>query len=225
MKSLPPKKKIARRDDRAAPKAPAAQRERSEASLPVLEERPAEGAADAGFSAASPAVSSEAGGTVDEARALASILREFDLSEIEVVRHGQRLRLRRQATLAGAVTALPAAPAALPPPIPAAATPSAPVAQAAPAPAASAPATDDKAQPTVYITSPFVGTFYRSPSPEASSFVEVGQRIKKGQVLCIIEAMKLMNEIEAEINGTVVAIMAENGQPVEYGEPLFQIRP
>jgi len=75
------------------------------------------------------------------------------------------------------------------------------------------------------ITSPIVGTFYRSPSPEAPPFVGVGSSIKKGQVLCIIEAMKLMNEIESEVGGMVVKILVENGQPVEYGEPLFLIEP
>ena len=74
-------------------------------------------------------------------------------------------------------------------------------------------------------TSPIVGTFYRSPSPEAASFIEIGQRVKKGQVLCIIEAMKLMNEIESESDGIVVKALVENGQPVEYGEPLFLIDP
>jgi acetyl-CoA carboxylase biotin carboxyl carrier protein len=75
------------------------------------------------------------------------------------------------------------------------------------------------------VASPFVGTFYRSPSPEASSFVEVGTRVKKGQVLCIVEAMKLMNEIEAETDGVVAAILVENAQPVEYGQALFKISP
>lgn len=75
------------------------------------------------------------------------------------------------------------------------------------------------------VTSPIVGTFYRSPSPEAPSFIEMGTRVKKGQVLCIIEAMKLMNEIECEIDGIVVKALVENGQPVEYGEPLFLIEP
>ena len=75
------------------------------------------------------------------------------------------------------------------------------------------------------MNSPFVGTFYRAASPDNPSFVDVGQVVKKGQVLCIVEAMKLMNEIEAEVDGTIVALLAENGQPVEYGEPLFQIRP
>lgn len=75
------------------------------------------------------------------------------------------------------------------------------------------------------VTSPIVGTFYRSPSPDAEPFVEVGTSVKKGQPLCIIEAMKLMNEIESEIDGTIVKILVESGQPVEYGEPLFLIEP
>lgn len=75
------------------------------------------------------------------------------------------------------------------------------------------------------IKSPFVGTFYRSPSPDSPVFVEVGTRVKKGQSLCIVEAMKLMNEIESELDGEVVAILAENGKPVEFGTPLFVINP
>jgi acetyl-CoA carboxylase biotin carboxyl carrier protein len=77
----------------------------------------------------------------------------------------------------------------------------------------------------VTITSPIVGTFYRAPSPEANPFVEVGSKVKKNQVLCIVEAMKLMNEIESEADGIIVKILVENGQPVEYGEPLFLIEP
>ncbi len=75
------------------------------------------------------------------------------------------------------------------------------------------------------VTSPIVGTFYRSPSPETAVYVEVGDVVKKGQILCIIEAMKLMNEIEAEVSGKVVEILVDNAQPVEYGEPLFHIEP
>ena len=75
------------------------------------------------------------------------------------------------------------------------------------------------------VLSPFVGTFYRSPSPEAEQYVKEGQMVKKGDVLCIIEAMKLMNEIESETSGKIVSVLAENGQPVEYGEPLFLIDP
>jgi acetyl-CoA carboxylase biotin carboxyl carrier protein len=76
----------------------------------------------------------------------------------------------------------------------------------------------------VYVTSPFVGTFYRSPSPDAPSFVEIGSRVREGQALCIVEAMKLMNEIEADGAGTIVDILAENGKPVEFGQKLFKVR-
>jgi acetyl-CoA carboxylase biotin carboxyl carrier protein len=85
--------------------------------------------------------------------------------------------------------------------------------------------TEEEAQRLVTITSPIVGTFYRAPTPEANPFVEVGAKVKKNQVLCIVEAMKLMNEIESEADGIIVKILIENGQPVEYGEPLFLIEP
>jgi acetyl-CoA carboxylase biotin carboxyl carrier protein len=85
------------------------------------------------------------------------------------------------------------------------------------------PAAAAKADNIKVVTSPMVGTFYRSPSPEAASFVEVGSVVKPAQTLCIIEAMKLMNEIESEFGGKIVSILVENGQPVEYGEPLFHI--
>lgn len=84
---------------------------------------------------------------------------------------------------------------------------------------------EEDTQRLVTVTAPIVGTFYRSPSPEAAHFIEPGLQIKKGEVLCIIEAMKLMNEIESEVDGTVVKVLVENGQPVEYGEPLFLIEP
>jgi acetyl-CoA carboxylase biotin carboxyl carrier protein len=86
-------------------------------------------------------------------------------------------------------------------------------------------ATEEEAQRLVTITSPIVGTFYRSPTPEVAPFVEVGIKVTKGQVLCIVEAMKLMNEIESDVDGVVVKALVENGQPVEYGEPLFLIEP
>ena len=85
--------------------------------------------------------------------------------------------------------------------------------------------TEEETQRLVTITSPIVGTFYRSPTPEASPFVELGSKVNKGQVLCIVEAMKLMNEIESDADGIIVKILVENGQPVEYGEPLFLIEP
>ena len=103
--------------------------------------------------------------------------------------------------------------------------PAAPAPVAPPAPAVSAlPAETPEAAPEGHpVKSPMVGTFYRTPSPDAKPFVEVGQAVKEGQIICIIEAMKLMNEIECDKSGTVKAILVENGQPVEYGQPLFII--
>jgi acetyl-CoA carboxylase biotin carboxyl carrier protein len=92
-------------------------------------------------------------------------------------------------------------------------------------PAAAKPATAAVSGNQKQVLSPFVGTFYRSPSPEAESYVKEGQSVKKGDTLCIVEAMKLMNEIESDFNGKIVSILAENGQPVEFGEPLFVIEP
>ena len=102
------------------------------------------------------------------------------------------------------------------------------IASAAPSPsearpAAPAAAAEEPAQPGHVLKAPMVGTFYRSPSPEAKPFVEVGQNVKAGETVCIIEAMKLMNEIEADATGMIKAILVESGQPVEYGQPLFLI--
>jgi len=91
----------------------------------------------------------------------------------------------------------------------------------APAATAAAPAEPEPGQEGHVVKAPMVGTFYRSPSPDAKAFVEVGQAVKEGDTICIIEAMKLMNEIEADASGVVKAILVENGQPVEYGQPLF----
>ena len=146
----------------------------------------------------------------DDIRTLAGILREFGLSELELDRHGERIRLRGggdHTTAHGAAHA-----------------PAHVVAPVAPAPTKAAPPVEEVDEAS-YITSPFVGTFYRSPSPEAAAYVDVGQVVKKGQVLCIIEAMKLMNEIEAEVEGKILAVLVQNGRPVEYGEPLFKIGP
>ncbi|MDC3957749.1 acetyl-CoA carboxylase biotin carboxyl carrier protein [Polyangium jinanense] len=98
------------------------------------------------------------------------------------------------------------------------------VAPGAPAPRPVEAARAESDEKCDFVTSPFVGTFYRSPSPEAPPFVEVGSAIRKGQALCIIEAMKLMNEIEADCDGTLVEILVENGKPVEFGQKLFKIR-
>jgi acetyl-CoA carboxylase biotin carboxyl carrier protein len=100
----------------------------------------------------------------------------------------------------------------------------APVAAAPVAVAAPAAGADAELLELSVVTSPIVGTFYRSPDPSSPSFVEVGQRVKKGQTLCIIEAMKLMNEIESEYEGEIVKVYAENGQPVQYGERLFAVK-
>jgi acetyl-CoA carboxylase biotin carboxyl carrier protein len=102
-----------------------------------------------------------------------------------------------------------------------------PVLQALPAPASPATAApaapeDDKAH---FVTSPFVGTFYRRPNPDSPNYVAVHDKVDKGQVLCIVEAMKLMNEIEADVGGTIIAILVDDGAPVEYGQALFKIAP
>ena len=146
---------------------------------------------------------------------LAEILRRQDLSELSIENEGMKIQLRR-----GGGAHVVAAPVVAP--LAAAAPP--PVAAPAPAPQAAAPKAETSDGNVSYITSPFVGTFYRSPGPDAAPFVDVGTRFKKGHVLCIVEAMKLMNEIEAEIEGTVVQVLVENGHPVEYGEPLFKIK-
>jgi len=155
---------------------------------------------------------------LDDVREILALMRENGLSEFEIERDGLKLRLRKDA--AGTVSAAPAIvvagvpAAALLPPAPAAAA-----AEAA-APVGSGAAEVELA----VVKSPIVGTFYRSPEPGASSFVEIGTTVKKGQVLCIIEAMKLMNEIDSDFDGEVVNIYVETGQPVQYGERLFAIR-
>ena len=153
-------------------------------------------------------------------RELMRSLRQFDVTEVEIEKDGERIYLRRGAEPVsyGAVAAppppmmrmMPAAP--LPPPPP-----------PAPAKTAAAPVSADDPSITT-ITSPFVGTFYRAPGPNVSAFVEVGSEIRPGSVLCIVEAMKLMNEIESEVAGTIVEIVATNGKPVEYGDALFRVR-
>ena len=141
---------------------------------------------------------------------LIDLVEESGIAEIEVTEGEEKVRITR-ATAAQPVFAAPAAIAPVA---------TAPVA-AAPAPAVSAaPAVRDLSNAQ---KSPMVGTFYRAPGPNAPAFVEIGQQVKAGDTLCIIEAMKLMNEIEAERSGVVKEILVENGQPVEFGEPLFII--
>jgi acetyl-CoA carboxylase biotin carboxyl carrier protein len=148
------------------------------------------------------------------ARGLAEIVADHNLSELIVDTKEVTLTVRR-----GGV-AVAAAPMSMPMPMPVA-LPAA--AQAAPAAAAAAPAAAPVDDKTHAVTSPFVGTFYRKPNPDSPAYVSLNEKIEKGQVLCIVEAMKLMNEIEADVSGTVVAILVEDGSPVEYGQPLFKI--
>ncbi|GEJ55630.1 acetyl-CoA carboxylase biotin carboxyl carrier protein [Anaeromyxobacter diazotrophicus] len=156
--------------------------------------------------------------TLDEVKALVKVLEGTDVSSLRWDRNGQQLVIRR-GQAAPATVMMHAAPVAAPVP----AMP-APIA-AAPAAAAAAPAPKADAKPGTIVTSPFVGTFYRAPSPDSPPFVDVGTVVKKGQVLCIVEAMKLMNEIEAETPGKVAEILVANATPVEFGQPLFRLEP
>ncbi|HEY5937352.1 MAG TPA: acetyl-CoA carboxylase biotin carboxyl carrier protein [Kofleriaceae bacterium] len=152
-------------------------------------------------------------------RGLAELVSEHNLSELLLEAKDVKLTIRRGVPMAAAA----AGPMHFaPPPMHfAAPPPQAGAAAAAPAAPAAAPV-DDKSHP---VTSPFVGTFYRKPNPDSPNYVSINEKVDKGQVLCIVEAMKLMNEIEADIAGTVVAILVEDGAPVEYGQPLFKILP
>jgi acetyl-CoA carboxylase biotin carboxyl carrier protein len=160
--------------------------------------------------------------TLADVKKLVEALEGTDVTSLVWARGAEKVVIRR-GPAAGAVAQVvhhaapvsqtipaPAAPPAAPPPAPQAAA-------AAPRPAAAPEA------PGVVVTSPFVGTFYRAPAPDAPPFVEVGSAVKKGQVLCIVEAMKLMNEIEAEVDGKVAEICVPNATPVEFGEKLFRI--
>jgi acetyl-CoA carboxylase biotin carboxyl carrier protein len=143
------------------------------------------------------------------ARGLAEILAEHNLTELILDTKDVTLTVRRGSAV---VAVQPAAMAPAQGPAPAAALAPA----AAPAPAA----VEDKLH---VVTSPFVGTFYRKPNPDSPNYVAVHEKVDKGQVLCIVEAMKLMNEIEADVAGTIVAILVDDGAPVEYGQALFKI--
>ena len=161
--------------------------------------------------------------TVDEIRELINLATETGIDELEVQRGDNRVRIRR--SVAGRhqelVFAQPAAPpSAEAPPVSA----GAPAPASAPAPAKEAPK-EPGADPNLHFQkSPIVGTFYECSAPGSPPFVRVGERVQPGKVLCIIESMKLMNEIEAEVSGIVESKLVMNGQPVEYGEALFAIR-
>jgi acetyl-CoA carboxylase biotin carboxyl carrier protein len=153
---------------------------------------------------------------LQEILAILHAVRDTGVAELDLARGDFKLTIRQQVAVA------PAAVAATAPVMAAAPAPAQAPPVAAPG-AAEAPATPKTK--VITINSPMVGTFYRSPSPEAPAFVEVGDAVKAGQTVCIIEAMKLMNELEAEVNGRVVRILVENGDPVEYGQPLVELEP
>lgn len=149
---------------------------------------------------------------------LIELLEESGIAEIEIHEGEESVRISRNSTQAAPVAAMPQVFAA-----PAAAAAPAPAAAPAEAPAGAEESASDIPDGHA-ITSPMVGTFYRAPSPGAKPFVEVGQSVQEGDTLCIIEAMKILNQIESDKNGVVAAILVENGQPIEYGQPLFVIQ-
>ena len=159
---------------------------------------------------------------LNQLKELLELVRQHELSEFEIEHDGLRIKVRKDGSgsLVHHVQTVVASPSAASP------QPSvvAPALSPAAVTAAAVEPVDTEIELAV-VKSPIVGTFYRSPEPGAGSFVEVGASVKKGQVLCIIEAMKLMNEIDSEYDGEVVNIYVENGQPVQYGERLFAIKP
>ena len=149
--------------------------------------------------------------TIDEIRELIQLVSETGIAELEVQRGDNRVRIRK--TFGAETTTV----------VPAPGHPAAPAPAPAPKPEPpSAPKTDPQ---LFYAKSPIVGTFYEAASPDSPPFVRIGEHVTPGKVLCIIESMKLMNEIEAEVSGVVESKLVQNGQPVEYGEALFAIRP
>ncbi len=164
---------------------------------------------------------------INEIKALARLVQDSNLTELEVEEKGIKIRIMgpRPAEIQTFANVLPPAPApmaTLPP-----ATPAAEPTPAAAPPAAepAAPAASEVPSHWREVKSPMVGTFYRSPAPEADSYVDVGDTVKAESVVCIVEAMKLMNEIKAEMSGTIRKILVENAQPVEFGQPMFLIEP
>ncbi|HBR22849.1 MAG TPA: acetyl-CoA carboxylase biotin carboxyl carrier protein [Nitrospiraceae bacterium] len=139
---------------------------------------------------------------IDDLKGLIELLKDTDITELQIEKDGNKVKIRREKRLSAIELSRPVV---------------------AHEKTAVEPAEDT--QRLITVTSPIVGTFYRSASPETELFVQTGARVKKGQVLCIIEAMKLMNEIESEVDGIVVRMLVENGHSVEYGEPLFLIEP
>ena len=143
---------------------------------------------------------------LEDLKQLIELLKETDITEIQVEKEGTKVKIKREKFFQSLDIATQKVPSGQ-------------------QEAAIKKEIEEEMQRLITVTSPIVGTFYRSPSPEAPIFVDTGRQVKKGQVLCIIEAMKLMNEIESEVDGILIKALVDNGQPVEYGEPLFLIEP
>ncbi|HET9333245.1 MAG TPA: acetyl-CoA carboxylase biotin carboxyl carrier protein [Gemmatimonadota bacterium] len=143
----------------------------------------------------------------DELRDLIRIVEESDIDELEIRRWGRTVRIVKRRPETNREAPAFHASASAPPAV-------------VEAPAGTVPSVDERHH---VVESPMVGTFYRAPAPEAPSFVEVGDAVRVGQTLCILEAMKLMNELQSEVDGVVVKVLAQNAEPVEYGQPLFEI--
>jgi len=154
---------------------------------------------------------------IKDLKSLIKMVTETDITEFELEAAEEKIRIKRGSAAPVVHMAAPQQVMAMPQPVAAVAVPAAPAAAAAPAPAVAAKGKE--------VTSPIVGTFYRAPAPDAAPYVEVGQVVEKGQVLCIVEAMKLMNEIEAEFRCKIVEISKENAHPVEFGDVLFIVEP
>ncbi len=156
---------------------------------------------------------------VDELKEILRVLDERRITEFELEKEGIKLRVRKAVEAPAALALAPQPAVALQ------SVPAAPAAGGAEAAAGGASGAEGEDDGSTAVKSPIVGTFYRAPAPTAAAFEEVGDRVRVGQVLCIVEAMKLMNEIESEVAGEVVKIHIDNAQPVQYGETLFSIRP
>jgi acetyl-CoA carboxylase biotin carboxyl carrier protein len=147
---------------------------------------------------------------LNQVRELLAILNQTDIEELSLKSSDFELTIRKGSS---SVSVQPAT------------APVAPASLAVAASTAAAPAAPVVDKSWVEVTSPMVGTFYRSPAPDEPSFVDVGDTIRKGQTICIIEAMKLMNELEAEVSGEIMEILVENGKPIEFGQPLMRVKP
>jgi acetyl-CoA carboxylase biotin carboxyl carrier protein len=157
-----------------------------------------------------------------EIRELIQLIDDSSIDEFELEKDGEKVSIRKAKP--EVIAQQVAAPATYVPPVAPQAVPAAPAVQET-APAASAPAEESTDADLHKIVSPMVGTFYRASSPDADAYVNEGDTINSKSVVCIVEAMKLMNELEAEVSGTIVQVLAENGQLVEYGQPLFLVKP